>query len=1023
LSYPPRNLPKGDVNSNPNLCGIVEILCENDYKVDICSIKKKEVAQNPPCPGAKMLLLDRDGVHSEDGFFILAGQSLGSSEMIASYLDKNFDNYDLVVGVDRGIVEAAIIARIKKVPCGLISYEIFFEEEAGAEFKNPEIQACRNIDFAVCQDPVRAGCLSKQNGIPMEKIITIPVAGRGIKQGPKDTYFHDTLEIEKGNKIALFTGHFAGWTMIDSLAESARNWQRDWAMVLHSKGGLDGAARPYCEKYKSYNNTFFSLQPEASINQMDRILHSADVGIAFYQPDGGILTGNNIKYIGMASGKISTYLQHGLPVIVNEIGQMSDFVRDYKLGSVVNNEQCFDVSLTDTELLQYKQNCYEFFKSHLDLNKTIKPLLEKVRKLTCKSPVSDVCLEVQGSGPKETSVSANVNSTKPKLPSNVDVSIVVATKDRGKLLENMLTSLKEAAGDINYEVIAVEGNSSDDTLDVLSRHGVTQVYNETESLGPGRHSWPQLYNFGFSKARGKWAMYASDDIVFSEGCLAKAVDTLKRQKSPSVAGGVFFYKEIIPDNPGWDRPGICFALGHKLLMNYGLIRLDVFNELNGLDEGYKFYSADIDLTFKVYKSQRQLIPLPDGLLIHDNVQDSLKEKNKITEKADNQYLMQKWGDYVPPTLPLPNRLYQDPLYTKAFMMPQELTNIDSGLEHFWRGVASFQLSKISEAIQQFSHTLNSSCKHWTVLWLAAEALYRSGHSSQAEKAAGFALELNPDSKEVQLLLETIKGSNAVSTPSHSRQNINNVQAKQDERTLILQIKYGGLGDHLFYSHLPRVAKETGQYDKVYISNHSAFSNDAYRHLIWGLNPYVDGFCDEPGYRYEEFSTVEPGMNILDNVMLREGLDDGKRFHEPELYFKPKYRQDLSEAVVYDPNFVSFVGDVSNEEVERFIHENGIHVTHQMKLWDKNFYIRNFDKILHTPSIEEFCSVVVSCKQLVCLSSGTATLAAALGRAAIVVYGDGQKKMFHHSRFHKYINCSAKPVASKLFTAGIGAGVI
>ena len=29
-------------------------------------------------------------------------------------------------------------------------------------------------------------------------------------------------------------------------------------------------------------------------------------------------------------------------------------------------------------------------------------------------------------------------------------------------------------------------------------------------------------------------------------------------------------------------------------------------------------------------------------------------------------------------------------------------------------------------------------------------------------------------------------------------------------------KYGGLGDHLFYSHLPRIAKESKKYTKVYL---------------------------------------------------------------------------------------------------------------------------------------------------------------------------------------------------------------
>ncbi len=59
-----------------------------------------------------------------------------------------------------------------------------------------------------------------------------------------------------------------------------------------------------------------------------------------------------------------------------------------------------------------------------------------------------------------------------------DVSIVLCTKDRAELLDRMLSSLEEAAAGIVYELIVVEGGSSDSTLDVLRRHNVWHVYDE-----------------------------------------------------------------------------------------------------------------------------------------------------------------------------------------------------------------------------------------------------------------------------------------------------------------------------------------------------------------------------------------------------------------------------------------------------------------------------------------------------------------------------------------------------------------
>jgi ADP-heptose:LPS heptosyltransferase/ubiquinone/menaquinone biosynthesis C-methylase UbiE/glycosyltransferase involved in cell wall biosynthesis/predicted O-methyltransferase YrrM len=587
-----------------------------------------------------------------------------------------------------------------------------------------------------------------------------------------------------------------------------------------------------------------------------------------------------------------------------------------------------------------------------------------------------------------------------------DVSIVVATKDRGELLDDMLSSLKEAADGIDYEVIIVEGGSCDSARRVLHKHGITQVYAESECLGPGRHSWSQLYNFGFSKARGRWAMYASDDIVFEKGSVAKAVALLRSQKSQSVAGGVFFYKEIIPDYPGWERQGICFALGHKLLMNFGLIRLDVFKELGGFDGAYVFRCPDIDLSFKVYQSGRQLIPLAGCLLTHNNVQDELKHKNLQTADTDYEYLLQKWKSFVPSRLDPPKRLFWDPSYETAFTMPRELEDVNAGLEHFWHGLACLQIGQFHEATRWFSQTLNASCRHWTVFWLVADALHQAGCQAEAQKTADFVLRINPGCEEIQPLLARLKRNSAQSVlPSGRDFNVAPIVVTPRSH-FIIEVKHGGIGDHLFYSHLPRIAKQSGKYDKVHVSSRSQFRSEEYRRLIWELNPYVDGFCDEAA-EYPLFDSVEEGMNILDKIMLLRGLDDGKRFHEPELYLRCRPRLDLSEAVIYDPNFVSYVGNVSTEAIERFLRENGIRVTHQMKLWEKNFALRGDAMTLQTASLSEFCRVIVSCRQLLCLSSGTATLAAALGKPAIVFYGDGQKKMFHHSRLHKYVNCSGE----------------
>ena len=223
------------------------------------------------------------------------------------------------------------------------------------------------------------------------------------------------------------------------------------------------------------------------------------------------------------------------------------------------------------------------------------------------------------------------------------------------------------------------------------------------------------------------------------------------------------------------------------------------------------------------------------------------------------------------------------------------------------------------------------------------------------------------------------------------------------RTLILNIQKGGLGDHLFYSHIPRIAKETGKYEYVLLSNHSIFRSPGYKKLVWELNPYVDGFTDEVGI-YFSTEKINEDENLLDKLMLLYGLDDGKRFHEPELYYRPNPIAGLADSTIYDPNYISYTGDLtSGQIIEQWFHENNITVNYQMKKLYNRYIPINGPMEISTDTLQELCSLIVSCKKMFCLTTGTATLAAALQVPVTVFYGTGHNPLYRHSKLHKYVH--------------------
>lgn len=230
----------------------------------------------------------------------------------------------------------------------------------------------------------------------------------------------------------------------------------------------------------------------------------------------------------------------------------------------------------------------------------------------------------------------------------------------------------------------------------------------------------------------------------------------------------------------------------------------------------------------------------------------------------------------------------------------------------------------------------------------------------------------------------------------------------NEKKLIIEIEYGGLGDHLFHSHLPRIAKEFGGYDKVYFSNNSIFRHEDNKKLVWTLNPFLDGFVDESGMKCDLHEIIDKidkskgNTNILDEVMLAYHLDDGYRNHDPELYYHPIFEERYNK-IIYDPNFLTYIGDIDALDADAYLKKNKIYTDAIMKIRsEKALYIHNpKDEFITTPTLFDFCNLIHSCKKLYCLTSGTATLAVALNKPATVFYGENQNKAFQHSKLHEY----------------------
>ena len=230
----------------------------------------------------------------------------------------------------------------------------------------------------------------------------------------------------------------------------------------------------------------------------------------------------------------------------------------------------------------------------------------------------------------------------------------------------------------------------------------------------------------------------------------------------------------------------------------------------------------------------------------------------------------------------------------------------------------------------------------------------------------------------------------------------------DDKSLIIHVLYGGLGDHLLHSHIPRIAKQSGKYSKVFLSSSSPIRNQRHIEYIWANNPYLDGFCSEhPQYDHNVVNTSHfdtSKENILDRIMLSYGLDDGLRWHEPELFFEIPFISELKGKSVYDPNFISDSGGLNSFKIAKFLHkhEGNLNFQFPCRRGSSALPVINFDQTIKDSNFVEFCSILISCERVYSLTTGTATLAAALKKNATILHGSKLDKKFLHSKRHDYI---------------------
>ena len=233
------------------------------------------------------------------------------------------------------------------------------------------------------------------------------------------------------------------------------------------------------------------------------------------------------------------------------------------------------------------------------------------------------------------------------------VSVIVLNYNGASLLEECLASLNK----ISYspvEIIVVDNNSSDNSLELLASHHNVTVIANSENYG-----YAEGNNIGISHCAGKYAATLNNDMTVEPSWLDEPVQILESNPQIGVISCrqmSYYNRETIDGLYHTIRTDLTFLpfgrnhllqekrqfleAGYVISANGGsaLLRKSMFSQLNGFDTRFFAYLDETDLCMKAFVHNWSCYYVPEAVVYHKGsvsfrktgvMQYYFRERNRI----------------------------------------------------------------------------------------------------------------------------------------------------------------------------------------------------------------------------------------------------------------------------------------------------------------------------------------------------------------------------------------------------------
>ena len=236
----------------------------------------------------------------------------------------------------------------------------------------------------------------------------------------------------------------------------------------------------------------------------------------------------------------------------------------------------------------------------------------------------------------------------------VDVSIIIVNYNVKEFLLNLLDSLEKASKSVTTEIIIVDNNSTDGSIEAINKkYPAVKTIRNKENVGFGSAN-----NQALEISKGKYLLMINPDTLVKENTLTAMIKFMDKNPQVGIAG----CKVLNPDGSlqlacrrSFPTPWVSLTKvtglsklfpKSKLFAKYNLTYLDenqtnevdavsgsfmfmrreTYNKVGGFDTDFFMYGEDLDLCYRVQKNGYKVFYVKDTEIIHYKGESTKRSK-------------------------------------------------------------------------------------------------------------------------------------------------------------------------------------------------------------------------------------------------------------------------------------------------------------------------------------------------------------------------------------------------------------